>query len=107
MADTTLTDPLGRSCTLHDYTWNEHVLRFHADMDGGRDFVEEAVRSPLTIWVSSTEPDVRIYYSREPTVGFMFAVKVNIKEGAVLTAHIVRKETGAYREWPLLLSNPT
>ena len=100
MADTTLIDPLGRTCILHDHTWNGHILTSHPDMNGGREFVENAVRFPISIWISEKSPDVRIYYAREPTVGFLFAVKVHIRKGAVLTAHIIDRQKGVTREWP-------
>ena len=69
-------------------------------MDGGREFAENAVRFPLSIWISEKSPDVRIYYAREPMAGFLVAVKVHSRKGVVLTAHIIDRQKGASKEWP-------
>ena len=37
MADTTLTDPLGRDIVLHDRTWYGHIVKGHPDMSGHYD----------------------------------------------------------------------
>jgi len=99
MADSSLGDPLGRECVLADHTWERHILVAHPDMDGGREYVEGAITSPRSIWSSGSDASVRIYYGDGPSPFLMVAVKVNIVEGVVLTAHLVKKETGARREW--------
>jgi len=50
MADSSLFDPLGRKVVLSDRTQDRHILVAHPDMEGGREFVEQAVRSQLSIW---------------------------------------------------------
>ena len=72
----------------------------HPDMEGGKDFVEQAVISPMSIWLSGKHPDVRIYYGVGPSPGLLVAVKADTKKGLVLTAHLARKETGVKQEWP-------
>src|SRR5438105_1698337 len=98
MADSSLVDPLGREVILSDRTWDRHILVAHPDMDGGREFVEQAVTSPKSIWLSGSDADVRVYYGEGPSPYLMVAVKANIKRGVVLTAHLVKKETGAKKE---------
>jgi hypothetical protein len=100
MADTSLVDPLGRAIVFADHTWERHILVAHPDMDGGREFVEKAVTSPRAIWTSSSDVNVRIYYGNGPSPYLLVAVKANIVKGAVLTAHLAKRETGARREWP-------
>ena len=100
MADKTLVDPLGRECTLKDTTWDRHILVSHPDMDGWRGFVQEAVRSPISIWESGRNADVRVYFGPGPLSALLVAVKVDISARTVLTAHLVKRETGSRKEWP-------
>lgn len=100
MPDRHLVDPLGRKAVLTDRTWDRHILVNHPDMDGGREFVEQAIEAPNSIWFGGKDPDVRIYYGDGPSRGLLAAVKVNITKGVVLTAHLARRESGANREWP-------
>jgi hypothetical protein len=100
MRDSILVDPLGRSLVLSGHTWERHILVAHPDMDGGREFVEQAVSSPRSIWTSISDADVRVYYGDGPSPYLLVAVKANIVIGIVLTAHLAKKETGARKEWP-------
>ena len=67
MADLPLVDPLGRECVLADQTWNCHILVAPSDMEGGRDCVDRAVTSPRSIWLSASDPDVRVYFGEGPS----------------------------------------
>ncbi len=75
MADSVLTDPLGRVCTLSERTWERHILVVHPDMDGGREAVEEAISNPNSIWISRADSDVRIYFTNGPKRGLLIAVQ--------------------------------
>lgn len=100
MGELALVDPLGREFVFSVHTWDRHILVAHPDMDGGRDFVERAITAPESIWLSSSDADVRIYSGDGPSPYLLVAVKANIQAGIVLTAHLAKRETGASIEWP-------
>jgi hypothetical protein len=99
MADTTLSDPLGRDITLHDRTWYGHVVKGHPDIMNHRDLVEAAVRSPDEIRHSKSDPDCRIYYGRGPSPTLRMMVVVDVAVRVVKTAHLAKKTTGGEVEW--------
>ena len=49
MADESSKDPLGRSITLHDFTWYGHIMKRHPDMRMLRRHVQDAIVSPIAI----------------------------------------------------------
>ena len=100
MPDSRLVDPLGREITLAEYTWDRHILVNHPDMDGGKEYVEETIVKPLSIWRSGKDENVRIYYGSGPNENLLVAVKADIVKGIVLTSHLAKKTSGAEQEWP-------
>src|SRR5438874_7922724 len=102
MADSTITDPLGRAITLHARTWYGHILRRHPEMRHARTSVEQTIRSPKEIRVSTYDPDCRTYYSDIVRAGMMIAVVIDVKQGLVRTAFYTSRMRGAL-EW----SRPT
>ena len=94
MADTTLTDPLGRSITLRDHTWFGHILKGHPEVRSERASAEQAIRAPATIRVSSADADCRIYYGDSTVRGLLIAVVANVIGGFVKTAYRTRAPKG-------------
>lgn len=87
MAQSTLTDPLGRSFTLANHTWYGHILKGHPEMRPHFTLVEQAVTAPLSI------------YGPGPRDGVFVAAVVDIALGIVKTAYLSRTMTGASSEW--------
>jgi hypothetical protein len=98
VADTSLTDPLGRTITLHNYTWYGHVLKRHPGMQRLRQSVEKAVRTPVAICFSTSSADCRVYFGTTPTTGIMVAVVADVVLGHVKTAYRVGGTKGT-PEW--------
>ena len=98
MADRSLTDPLGRTLTLHDSGWFGHVLKRHPEMRPHRTLVEQAVRSPMRICFSTSDPDCRLYYGPGPRGGIMVCVVADVVAGLVKTAYLASRQKGAV-EW--------
>jgi hypothetical protein len=61
--------------------------------------VEQAVTTPIGIWVSSSSTDARICYGAGPRAGLLVAVVVDVPLGIVKTAYLTRNTTGAAQEW--------
>lgn len=99
MADTTLTDPMGRTVVLHDRTWSAHVLRGHPEVAPWRALAENAVASPREIRYSTSDADCRIYYGRGPQTGLMIAVVADVKLGVVKTVYLARRPSPGGVEW--------
>ena len=99
MADTRLTDPLGRTIILHDHTWYGHVLKRHPDMRMLRRFAEQAVPTPVAICHSKSAADCRLYFGPTPAPGIIVAVVADVVVGVVKTAYRVGRVTGT-QEWP-------
>ena len=103
MADSELIDPLGRPLILHDRTWYGHIVRGHPDIAGDRMLVETAVRSPLEIRHSASDPDCRLYFGTGPRQAVTMMVVADVVQGVVKTAHLARRFSGGLVEW----SRPT
>jgi hypothetical protein len=97
--DIQLTDPLGRSITLHDRTWFGHILRGHPEMAEHRVLAESAVASPLAVHLSNSGPDSRLYFGRGPRPGLMILVVADVNLGLVKTAHLAKHFSGGDLEW--------
>lgn len=96
--DTPLTDPLGRSITLHDHTWHGHILKRHPEMRPYRRRVEQAITDPAEIRFSDADPDRRWYYAPSHNPRFLIIVAADVVAGFVCTAHLVRQVKGKL-EW--------
>jgi len=103
MADTILTDPLGRSITLHDRTWHGHIIKGHPDVGPHRQLVEKTVRHPEQVRTSSSDPDCRKYIGPGPRASVKMVVIADVRLRLVKTAYLSRRITGEI-EWP---SEPT
>ena len=104
MANRTLTDPLGRSITLHNRTWDGHILRNRPELRSHRRLIEEAVTAPLEIRIDTADAaDGRLYYGTGPRPGMMIVVAANVAVGHVLTAHLTKAPKAGAIEW----SSPT
>ena len=57
-----LTDPLGRQIDLPDDTWYGHIVKGHSEMRGLRKEAEAAIASAVTIHLSSSDENCRLYY---------------------------------------------
>ena len=99
MADTTLTDPLGRKIVLHDHTWHGHIVKGHPEMMAHRLLVEQAIRSPDQIRLSNSDLDCRLYYGPGPRDGVIIMVVADVLLGIVKTAHLAKKASGGALEW--------
>jgi len=99
MADSQLTDPLGRTITLHDRTWHGHILKGHPEVEPYRDLVEQAVRDPYEIRQSRSDENCRLYFGRGPRETVRIMVVADVVEAVVKTAHLCRRVTGGEREW--------
>lgn len=99
MADTTLTDPLGRTITLHDHTWYGHVLPARPELRSMRSMAEAAVRSPKEIRISKSDPDARLYYGSPSASGVMMVVVAHVVDGHAFTVYRTKRPKGAI-EWP-------
>jgi hypothetical protein len=102
MADTTIQDPLGRQIILHDHTWFGHVIMNHPELKEHRQLVEEAVRSPVEIRISPSDPACRLYFGAAARRDIMTMVVANVVDGYLKTAHFVKSVKGVL-EW----SRPT
>src|SRR5947209_4154036 len=103
MPDVSLTDPLGRCLVLHDSTWYGHILKGHPEMTRARSLVERAIRAPVEVRISNSDPNCRLYYGQGPRSGLLVVVVAEIALGVVKTAHFAKKITGGSVEW----SSPT
>ncbi len=103
MADSTLTDPLGREITLHERTWTAHIISGHPEVSGHRLLVEPAVTSPTEIRRSKSDPDCRLYFGPGPRPAVIIMLVADVARGVVKTAHFARRITGGPTEW----SSPT
>ena len=101
--DTTLTDPLGRAFVLHDRTWFGHIVRGHPEVEPHRALVERALREPLAIRLSASDPSARLFFGLGPRKDLMMLVVADIELGIVKTAHLARRFSGGDTEW----SRPT
>lgn len=99
MADTTLTDPLGRHIVLHDRTWYGHIVKGHPDVGGHYDLVKQTVQSPDEIRQSRAGTDCRICFGPGPRSGVMIMVVADVAARVVKTAHLAKKVTGGALEW--------
>ncbi len=98
MGDTLLADPLGRHLTLHDFTWVGHILKRHPEMLRHRKLAEAAVRSPIAIHLSLSDPECRTYYGKGPRPAIMIAVVADVNGGFVKPAFLTSRTKGS-REW--------
>jgi hypothetical protein len=98
LADLTLKDPLGRSITLHDFTWFRHILPRHPEVARFRNLVEQTVRQPLEIRFSAYDPNCRTYYGVGPRPGIMIAVVADVVGGFVKTSFLTDRMKGV-KEW--------
>ena len=98
MPDSRLTDPLGRSITLHDHTWFGHIVKGHPEMRGRRAALEQAVQAPITIRFSSIDANCRVYYGNGGIPGLLVAVVADVVGGFVKTAYRTRAPKGVV-EW--------
>jgi hypothetical protein len=98
MADTPLTDPLGRTVVLHDSTWYGHIVRGHPEVAGARHLIEQAVITPLEIRLSNADADCRLYFGPGPR-SLLVKVVADVVRGVVKTAHLARKTSGGSVEW--------
>jgi hypothetical protein len=98
MADTTLVDPLGRTVVLHDATWYGHIIKRHGELAPHRKLVERAIRDPLEIRFSTSDPDCRKCYGNGPRGGIMIVVVIDVVAEIVKTAYLANRMTGAV-EW--------
>jgi hypothetical protein len=103
VADTNLTDPLGRQIILHERTWSVHVLKGHPDVAPLRPLAEDAIRHPLEVRQSTSDPDCRLYFCKVPRRKLYLMVVADVVKGLVKTAHLTRKIKGGPIEW----SRPT
>lgn len=103
MADSIITDPLGREITLHSRTWFGHILRGHPEMLAYRAEVEETIKEPDEIHYSRSAASGRQYYSRVMDNGLIISVVVDIDLFLVKTAYLTKRVKGAGLEW----SRPT
>lgn len=99
MADTRLVDPLGRTFILADRTWHQHILVGHPEMITHRTLVEQAVRSPLCIRISLSDPNCRKCFGPGPRRSVFVATIVDVRLGIVKTAHLSRTLTSGDLEW--------
>ena len=99
MADATLIDPLGRAIVLYDSAWYGHILKGHPEVRQARRRVERAIRAPLEIRLSHSDPDCRLYYGLGPHAGLLIQVVADVALGVVKTAHFAKKITGGTVEW--------
>ncbi len=100
MADTVLIDPLRRQIVLSGGTWFGHILKGHPAMKTSRAKVEQAVRDPMEIQVSTYDPRCRVYYGRPSKSGIMIAVVADVAIGVVKTAYEANKKKTGSIEWP-------
>jgi len=99
MADTTLTDPLGRVVVLRERTWEAHIAKGHPEIGEFRDLVEQTIRAPAEIRLSRSDPDCRIFYAPGPRPTVKMMVVADVVVGVVKTAHWARKVSGGRVEW--------
>ncbi len=99
MPDVQITDPLGRTITLHERTWYGHILKAHPEMDGMKLRVEEVVGSPAEIRHSNSDPDCRLYYGPAKPLEITIMVVVDVALALVKTAHFARRVSGGAQEW--------
>jgi len=102
LSDTILTDPLGRTITLHEHTWQGHIVQRHPEMLSHRLLAEQAITGPLEIRISAADPDCRLYFGPGPRKDTMIVVVADVAAGFVKTAHVVKAAKGVV-EW----SKPT
>jgi hypothetical protein len=98
MADATVTDPLGRAIVLHEGTWFGHILRRHPEMRGTRPQVEQTIRQPREIRLSTYDADCRTCYSDIVRAGMMIAVVIDVRQALVRTAFYTTRPRGDI-EW--------
>ena len=79
MQDTMFIDPLSREIILQERTWFHHIVRGHPELTTCRDLVEDAVRSPEEIRVSSSDPNCRLYYGTGPRESVIMMVVVDLE----------------------------
>ncbi len=99
MADTHLTDPLGRRLVLYDRTWYGHIVKGHPEVRRHRYLVEAAVRAPVEIRNSQSDVDCRLYFGPGPRADVRIMVVADIVRGLVKTAHLAKRITGGAVEW--------
>jgi hypothetical protein len=102
LPNTTVSDPLERSITLHDHTWYGHIVKRHSEVRSLRDAVLQALSDPLEIRISAADANCRLFLSPPDDRGIMVVVIADIASGYVKTSHLVKKAKGAI-EW----SRPT
>jgi hypothetical protein len=98
MSDISITDPLGRVITLHDHTWYGHIVKRHPDVRPLRSLIESALRTPVQINHSTSDPDCRLYYGPGPFSGIMVVVVADLVAGMVKTAYRTARIKGIV-EW--------
>jgi len=103
MADTKITDPLGRVIVLHDRTWYGHIVRGHPEVAQSRKCVETAVQDPIEIRKSLSDPNCRLFYGAGGRKDVIIMVVVDVAQGLVKTAHFAEKISKGEVEW----SKPT
>lgn len=95
-----MTDPLGRTITLHARTWYGHIIKGHPEMRGLRDLAEATISNPEEIRFSHSDDDCRLYFGPGPRQAVKIMVVADVVHGFVKTAHLVRQPTGGDIEWP-------
>ena len=91
MPNTTLIDPPGRTVVLHESTWAKHIVPRHGDLANHRHLVESAIVNPFIITHSRSDPDCRLYHRPGPQPKVIMRVVVDVEQGLVKTAHLVRE----------------
>jgi hypothetical protein len=64
-------------------------------MRNHRRLAEQAIRTPLAIHRSNSDPDCRTYYGVGPRPGIMVAVVADVVNGFVKTGYLTHRTAGA------------
>ena len=91
MPSSSLIDPLGRMIILHASTWSFHIVRGHPDLSDLRHLVESAIVNPIIITHSRSDLACRLYHGPGPRPKVIVRVVVDVVQGLVKTAHLVRR----------------
>lgn len=91
MPDTTLIDPQGRSLVLFEFTWTNHIVLRHPELDGYRELVEQTITNPAIITISGYDQDCRLYHGPWFRPAIMIRVAADVARGIVKTAHLIRR----------------
>lgn len=91
MPNSSLTDPLGRTIRLHETTWLLHIVPGHPELTNHRFLVESAIVNPIIITHSRSDLVCRLYHGPGPRPKVIVRVVVDVVQGLVKTAHLVRR----------------